>query len=451
MGGHSGIPVTYQRIKRLFAWAGLKTSVQQFIHSCATCQQAKPDRSKYPGLLQPLEVPTMAWQSVSMDFIEGLPASGGKNCILVIVDRFSKYSHFIPLAHPFTAITVAKAFLNTVYRLHGLPTSIVSDRDRVFTSRLWQELFRLFGVTLKMSSAYHPQTDGQTERVNQCLETFLRCFVSASPSKWIDWIYLAEYWYNTSWHSSLGHSPFYILYGHNPRHFGLTAADVVPSVSLDEWLANKSLMTNLIQQHLARAQKRMKTQADKGRSERQFAVGDWVYLKLQPYVQASLAPRSNQKLAFKFFGPFQVISRIGAVAYKLQLPSSSTIHPIFHVSQLKAAIPADHSVSSLPQALEGHQIPVKVLQRRVRTSDNSVVPQVLIQWSNLPRSLATWEDQEALQQRFPHAPAWGQAVSLRGGNVNNKRDQSWMTTSQDVETGSNAQVFWSVDPSGREP
>jgi transposase InsO family protein len=140
----------------------------------------------------------MAWQSISMDFIDGLPLSKGKNCILVIVDRFSKYSHFVPLAHPFTAQSVAKLFLHNIYRLHGLPASIISDRDKVFTSRFWRELFRLAGVSLKMSSAYHPQTDGQTERVNQCLETFLRCFISASPTKWTDWICLAEFWYNTS-------------------------------------------------------------------------------------------------------------------------------------------------------------------------------------------------------------------------------------------------------------
>jgi transposase InsO family protein len=108
-----------------------------------------------------------------MDFVEGLSLSGGKNCILVIVDRFSKYAHFIPLAHSFTALTMAKLFISHVYHLHGLPTSIVSDRDHVFTSQLWQELFRLAGVQPKMSSAYHPQTDGQTERVNQCMETFL--------------------------------------------------------------------------------------------------------------------------------------------------------------------------------------------------------------------------------------------------------------------------------------
>jgi transposase InsO family protein len=185
VGGHSGFPVTYKRIKQHFAWIGMKKQIHTFVTSCSICQQEKPDRSKYPGLLQPLPVPPSAWQVVSLDFVEGLPKSETMNAILVVVDKFSKFSHFIPLSHPFTALTVAKAFFSEVYRLHGLPETIISDRDRIFTSNLWRELFKLVGVTLAMSSAYHPQTDGQTERVNQCLETFLRCFVHSCPSKWI--------------------------------------------------------------------------------------------------------------------------------------------------------------------------------------------------------------------------------------------------------------------------
>jgi transposase InsO family protein len=181
LGGHSGAPVTYRRIKQLFYWKGMKQAIHRFVQTCSICQQAKPDRLKSSGLLSPLPVPPHAWHTMSLDFIEGLPQSANMNCILVVVDKFSKYSHFLALAHPFTAVKVARLFLDQVYRLHGMPFTIVSDRDRIFTSQFWQQLFYLTGTKLNMSSAYHPQTDGQTERVNQCIETYLRCFVHACP------------------------------------------------------------------------------------------------------------------------------------------------------------------------------------------------------------------------------------------------------------------------------
>lgn len=282
----------------------------------------------------PLPVPVRAWQMVSMDFIEGLPQSGRYNCILVVVDKFSKYSHFSPLAHPFSASQVASTYIDQVYRLHGLPDSIISDRDPVFTSRFWQELFRRSNTTLRMSTPYHPATDGQTERVNQYLETFLRCFVHSCPKKWSSWLALAEYWFNTSWHSAHGKSPFFVLYGHDPRHWGIEAASASPVTDLNTWLSERVEMTALIRQHLLRAQMRMKHQADKGRSERILAVGDSVYIKLQPYVQSSVARRACHKLSFRYFGPFLIQERVGQVAYRVALPETSQIHPVFHISQL---------------------------------------------------------------------------------------------------------------------
>jgi hypothetical protein len=136
LGGHSGAPVTYRRMKQLFAWKGMKAAVLKFVQTCVTCQQAKPDRAKLPGKLQPLPVPSAAWQIISMDFVEGLPLSSSVNCILVVVDSFTKYAHFIPPRHPFTAAGVAKIFMNNIYKLHGMPLSIISDRDRIFTSNL---------------------------------------------------------------------------------------------------------------------------------------------------------------------------------------------------------------------------------------------------------------------------------------------------------------------------
>jgi hypothetical protein len=288
VGGHSRVAATYGRIKSLFAWPQLKQFVHTLVQQCETCQKAKVEHTKLPGLLQPLPVPDQAWDVVSLDFVEGLPNSDRYSAILVGIDKFSKYGHFIPLHHPYTALTIAKSYMDHVYKLHGLPKAIIFDRDLVFTSKLWQELFRLTNTKLLMSSAYHPQTDDQTERLNQCLEGFLRCMVNSCPRQWSKWISAAEYWYNTAFHSALGRTPFEVLYGQSPRHLGIDNLQTCIVLELEQWMKERELLTRLIQQQLQRAQQRMKAQADKNRSERSFQIGDMVYMKLQPYVQSSV-------------------------------------------------------------------------------------------------------------------------------------------------------------------
>lgn len=198
---------------------------------------------------------------------------------------------------------------------------------------------------LNISLAYHPQTDGQTERLNQCLKTYLRCMVQACPTKWSQWLSQDEFWYNTTYHSALGKIPFEVLYGHPPRHFGITSGDHSSSLKLEEWLHDRAVMSKLIQQHFLRAKQKMKAQAGKKRSVREFQVGDLVYLKLQPYVQLSVARRSSHKLCFKYFRPYKIIQKVGKIAYKLDLPEGSLIHPVIHVSQLKKAIKSPKNVS----------------------------------------------------------------------------------------------------------
>jgi hypothetical protein len=164
------------RLASHFWWSSMSKDIRLFVSHCLICQQAKSATTALAGLLQPLPIPSQIWEDVSMDFITGLPPSNGFTVIMVVVDRLSKYSHFVPLKSDFTSAKVAEAFLHHVVKLHGFPKSLVSDRDKVFTSSFWKQLFKSSGTTLAMSAAYHPQSDGQTEAVNNCLEMHLRCF-----------------------------------------------------------------------------------------------------------------------------------------------------------------------------------------------------------------------------------------------------------------------------------
>uniref|UniRef100_A0A453C2C0 Tf2-1-like SH3-like domain-containing protein n=1 Tax=Aegilops tauschii subsp. strangulata TaxID=200361 RepID=A0A453C2C0_AEGTS len=259
----------------------------------------------------------------------------------------------------------------------------------------------------------------------QQVECFLRCFINAHPSKWSKWLPLCEFWYNTNWHSALNKSPFEVLYGHSPRYFGISASDTVAPVDLQQWLEAREVVQQWVRQHLLRVQQRMKCQADKHRTERTFEVGDKVFLKLQPYGQSSVAHRANHKLAFKYFGPFLILEKIGEVAYRLELPAASRIHPVFHVSQLKRFVQPQYEVlDSLPCADAHLQVPIKILQEHIRRSDNRSVAQALIQWSGGDASTTTWEDKDSIRQLFPRALAWGQAGSEGEGDVSAHKDRA---------------------------
>lgn len=341
-----------------------------------------------------------------MDFITGLPTSNGKTVIFVVVDRLSKYAHFIALSHPFTAIQVAQAYLDNVFKLHGWPRSIVSDRDSIFLSQFWKGLFSLQGTEFNMSSAYHPETDGQTEVVNRCLETYLRCMCGESPKEWSLWLPLAEWWYNTHFHSSIQLTPYEVVYNQPPPiHLPYLAGESMVE-TVDRSLLRREEMISNLKFHLTRAQSRMKCQADKHRSDREFVVGDWVWLKLQPYRQHSVQKRTNQKLAHKNYGPFQVIERVGKVAYKLILPLDAQIHNVFHVSQLKKFYGTLPIAAHIPPWFQGKHNstvvkPKAILNRRFVKHHNRALTQYLVQWDGCEDHEATWENAEDFETRFP--------------------------------------------------
>jgi hypothetical protein len=163
LGGHSGQRVTLQRLKHLFYWPNMKQFIIEKVQQCPICQISKTEHVHYPGLVEPLNVPKRKWTEISMDFVEGLPKSKGKDVILVVVDRLTKYAHFLPLSHPFTVHKVTQLFMDNIHKLHGFPQVIVTDRDRIFQSKLWQEIFSALKVKLNFNTAYHPESDGQTE------------------------------------------------------------------------------------------------------------------------------------------------------------------------------------------------------------------------------------------------------------------------------------------------
>lgn len=385
IGGHFGFHKTMTRIKQSFLWPRMRQTIKEFLQQCDVCQRNKNDSMKPAGLLQPLPIPMRVWTDISMDFIEGLPPSNGFTVIMVIVDRLTKYGHFVPMKHPFTALTVAKSFITNVVRLHGMPKSIVSDRDKIFISHFWQTLFKLQGTQLCMSSSYHPQTDGQTEVVNRTLEQYLRCFVDGQPRKWAEWIPWAEFSYNTSIHSATKISPFEAVYGTPPP----TPLTYVPGTSrvqaVDEFLRDRDSILRELRRNLLVTRDRMKSLADRNRREIFFNVGDMVYLKLQPYRQTSVAFRQNVKLAPRFFGPFEILERIGAVAYKLALPPGTQIHDVFHVSLLRKhlgpRVPAATPLPSGPTKSAILPQPEIILGRRT-TQQGKYQPrsEILIKW-----------------------------------------------------------------------
>lgn len=239
------------------------------------------------------------------------------------------------LSHPYNVQSVLQVFIDNIVKLHGMPVVIVSDRDRIFTSKFYQDILTSFKVKLSFSTAHHPQSGGQTERINQCLEQYLRNMVFQHPKDWMNWLSMAEWWYNTSYHTSLKVSPFEALYAYHPPQIGELS---LPRTILPEARATveeREKMREQLKGNLLQAQDRMKYFADLKRTERHLQVGDNVYIKVQPYRQNAFGLRGSLKLRSKYYGPYKVLAKVGQVAYRLQLPETALIHPVFHISHLK--------------------------------------------------------------------------------------------------------------------
>ncbi|KAI7950664.1 hypothetical protein MJO29_009338 [Puccinia striiformis f. sp. tritici] len=328
--GHPGSLKTLDIISRCMNWPGIRKDVIDYTKSCFSCQRAKHSNQKPPGLMNSLSVPSRPWSIIAMDFIVKLPSSGGFDSILVVVDHFSKGAHLIPAKETWDAEEFAFAFLDRVIRLHGLPDKIISDRGSTFLSKLWKEVQRLLRIKPAPSTAWHPRTDGQTERANQTIETFLRHFVSDRQDDWYHLLPIAELVFNNSVSASTGFSPFFSQYAFHPRINALSDGSTVPAA--EQFVSRLNEVQLTLQDNMKHAKEIQRKYFDQRTREAPvYKTGDWIWLLRRNIVST----RPSGKLDFKRLGPFRIESAISNDVYRLILPADlSRIHPVFHTSLL---------------------------------------------------------------------------------------------------------------------
>ncbi|KAL5808962.1 hypothetical protein ACOSQ3_029653 [Xanthoceras sorbifolium] len=404
--GHPGQQRTRALLEATYYWPHMRDDIEAYVKTCLVCQQDKNEQQSPGGLLEPLPIPERPWESVTMDFISALPKSDGCGSIMVVVDRFSKYATFIAAPTDCTAEQAARLFLRNVVKYWGVPRTIISDRDPRFTGKFWTELFNLLGSKLHFSTSFHPQTDGQTERVNALLELYLRHFVSANQRDWAKLLDVAQFSYNLQRSEVTHHSPFELATGQQPLTpqtvmLGYTGRSPGSYKLAKDWQEQ----ADIARSYLDKAARKMKKWADKKRRRVEFQVGDLVLVKLLPQ-QFKAFRKVHKGLVRKYEGPFPILKKVGKVSYKVELPPRLKIHPVFHVSHLKPY----HADTEDPSRGESSRAPTAVVTSYDKEVEEILADRVmrkrgvprsseyLIKWKGLPTSEATWEPKEALWQ-----------------------------------------------------
>ncbi|KAI2665369.1 Transposon Tf2-9 polyprotein [Labeo rohita] len=331
--GHPGIEATLQLLSNRFWWPHQRADTIDFVKRCATCNISKVPRRLPAGLLQPLPLPQHPWSHIAVDFITDLPPSNGYTTVLSVIDRFSKGCRFIPLTKLPTAMETAELLCNWVFRFYGLPEDIVSDRGPQFSSRLWASFCRLLGINVSLTSGYHPQANGQVERLNQELSRFLRSYCHDHQEDWSRFLFWAEYAQNSLRKPTTQLTPFQCILGFQPPLFPWSG-EPSDHPAVNSWFQQSEVTWNRAHVHLQSAVRRTQAQADRRRRPNPpYEPGQWVWLSTRDL----RLRRPCKKLNPRYVGPFKIIKQITPVSFRLELPAEYRISPTFHVSLLKPA------------------------------------------------------------------------------------------------------------------
>ncbi|GJY07031.1 putative reverse transcriptase domain-containing protein [Tanacetum coccineum] len=404
---HPGSEKMYQDMKKLYWWPNMKADIATYVSKCLTCARVKAEHQRPSGLLVQPEIPEWKWDNITMDFITKLPKSSqGFDTIWVIVDRLTKSAHFLPIRENDPLDKLARLYLNRIVARHGIPVSIICDRDGRFTSNFWKSFQKALGTDISMSTAYHPETDGQSERTIQTLEDMLRACVIDFDKSWVKHLPLAKFLYNNSYHASIKAAPYEALYGRKCRSPVCWAKVGEAQLTGPELIQETTEKIVLIKQRMQAAQDRQKSYADQKRKPMEFEVRDRVMLKVSPW-KGVVRFGKRGKLNPRYVGPFKVLAKVGKVAYKLELPQEfSRVHHTFHVSNLKKCYADEPLVMPLEgihvdDKLQFMEEPVEIMEREIKRLKQSRIPLVKVRWNSRRGPEFTWEREDSFKQKYP--------------------------------------------------
>lgn len=410
LSGHAGTDKTIEQVKRRFYWPGMDADTAAYVSSCDACQRNKPSQQKQLGTMKPLPIPSRPWQCVSLDLITDLPLTRrGHDAIVVFVCKLTKMVHYVATRTSVTSPELASIFLNNIVRLHGIPDAIVSDRDPRFTAHFWRGFWSSLQTTLMMSTAFHPQTDGQTERANRTLEEMLRAFVRFDQTDWDDHLTAAELAVNNSKHASTGYTPFYLNYGQEVS----MPIDHELNASLSHTRNNPTAIERLrtlreaiktATTSLERAQQRQAQYVDAHRRDVTFTVGDQVLLSTEHLKLIGPAHMRTAKFAYRYIGPFTIKRKVNDNAYELELPSAMHIHPVINISRLKMyqdpreRFPHREVEDMRPPAIVSESGNEEYeVERILAKRGTGQRCEYLVKWKGYPIWEATWERKSQLR------------------------------------------------------